>query len=244
MLYWGAGAQGWDMEARGSAPRICKHCNDLADSWRGRFENAQVTLRMCAAEGAGFKKYIQHFLMLSAKASFSLHLPSFYRWSVRQKRKVLTERVVLGTLLEAYQGSIANCGVQVGARPGVWKDAVRETANQLLREARRAGGKLAVLILDAGGHELSLANMMKRTGNTKIGRLMILLGGPDGIPADYLQAIYNILAEYADFPPLQCSLPGGLMHSYYALANLFVFHDQGVLLPHLAYLAELSGTRS
>ena len=45
------------MNERGATPRICRNCNDLVDSWRGRFDNAQVTLRMCAAEGGGFKRY-------------------------------------------------------------------------------------------------------------------------------------------------------------------------------------------
>ncbi|CAE8719284.1 unnamed protein product [Polarella glacialis] len=133
VLYWGAGEEGWDMEQRHMTPRICRYCNDLVDSWRGRFENAQVTLRMCAAEGGGFKRYVQHFMMLSAKATFGLHLPSFYRWCVTQKRKVLTERVVLGTLLEAHQGTLpngSNSGLRVGRTRGSWEHALRELAGQ------------------------------------------------------------------------------------------------------------------
>lgn len=72
ILYWGAGleGQGWDLLGRGPGgfPRIDRNSDALVDSWKGRMENAQVTLRMCASEGPGFKRYVKHFLMLSAQA--------------------------------------------------------------------------------------------------------------------------------------------------------------------------------
>merc|ERR1711957_1102559 len=89
IAYWGASGvnppRGWDFRHRNSVPRICPHCDDIADSWRGRFENAQITMRMCASEGRGFKDCIQNFMMLSTEDSVDTNLHTFYRWCSEQK---------------------------------------------------------------------------------------------------------------------------------------------------------------
>ena len=86
ILYWGSGleGQGWDLLGRGPGgfPRIDRNSDALVDSWKGRMENAQVTLRMCASEGPGFKRYVKHFLMLSAQACV-LAVRKLYRWPLR-----------------------------------------------------------------------------------------------------------------------------------------------------------------
>jgi len=243
VLYWGGSVEGWDLEHRSKTPRICRQCDGLADTWRGRFDNVHVTLRMCAAEGGGFKKYVQTFLMLSAKATMHFHLPRFYRWTVAQKKKVLTERVVLGTILEAYgrHFSPVDCGLAVQNLLGGWVYVLRGVARQMQREAHEAHGRFGALVLDAHGRELRVAEMLHVHGQERIERLLIILGGPDGIPPAIADTLRCVLEEFTDFPVLRCSLPGGIMHSYYALATLFVLHDQGVLLPFLSYLADQLG---
>eukprot|EP00931_Biecheleriopsis_adriatica_P114100 TRINITY_DN8953_c0_g1_i2.p1 TRINITY_DN8953_c0_g1~~TRINITY_DN8953_c0_g1_i2.p1 ORF type:complete len:539 (-),score=84.19 TRINITY_DN8953_c0_g1_i2:165-1781(-) len=205
VLYWGAGNDGWDLTRRGAAPWICDHCNDLVDSWRGRFDNAQVTLRMCASEGAGFKDYVQDFLMLSVKASFALNLQNFYRWSVQQKKKVLTERIVLGSLLEASQRRLkGKTGIDVS---NSWQRTLRDLAGQYRKKADEINCKFVALLLDAQGCEMQVADMLRRTGSCPIGRVLVILGGPEGIPDAYAQELLSILSEYTDFMPLRCAAP-------------------------------------
>lgn len=241
VLYWGGGEVGWDLDQRSRTPRICSNCNSVVDTWRGRFDNAQVTLRMCAAEGGGFKRYVHDFLMLSAKATMQFHLPTFYQWSVSQKKKVLTERVVLGTLMDIHNRRMPaqGCGINVENLPCRWVDSLRAHARQLRFEAHAGQGAFAALVLDANGKELRVAEMLQRRGKARIDRLLIVLGGPDGIIKGHADALRCVIEEFTDFPLLRCSLPGGIMHSYYALAALFTLHDQGVLLPFLSHLASL-----
>jgi len=241
VLYWGgSGEDCWDLDQHARTPRMFCRCDGITDSWRGRFENVQITLRTCAAEGSGFKSYVQSFLMLSAKATVQFHLPTFHKWSVASRKEVLTERVVLGTMLEVHRRQVSpgDCGVTVQNFPGAWGEVLRGRARQLQREAHDNGGKFAALLLDAHGRELRAAEMVEMRGRTRIERLLIVLGGPNGIHPGAEEDMRRVLEEFTDFPLLRCSLPGGLMHSYYALASLFVLHDQGVLLPFLSYLAE------
>lgn len=245
VIYWGGhGKEGWDLEQWRSVPRICQQCDSIMDSWRGRFENAQVTLRMCASEGCGFKSYVRHFLMLSSKACFAFELPTFYRWSVDVSKKVLTERQVIGTCLDVYDGRVEAqaCGVHVENGVGSWERAVRTLASHLRHEAhspRSNGGTFLALVLNGtSSKSLSIPEMMRHRGQLRIARLLIVLGGPDGISRGDEDDLQHVLEEYTDLPLLQCSLPGGKMHSYCALATLFVLHDQGLLLPFLSHMAE------
>lgn len=241
VVYWGSCAtEGWDLDTRSRMPWICQHCDAVADTWRGRFESAQVALRMCAGEGCGFKQYVQSFLMLSAKASVGYNLPVFYRWSAARRTKVLSERLVVGTPLEVWAGRLpagGECGVCVDNAPGAWLRALQGLARQLQAEAHAARGAFGALLLDSSGRELRLAEMLAHPGGGRIERLLILLGGPDGMPSGTADKLEHVLKEFTDFPLLHCSLPGDDGHSSYGLAALFVFHDQGVLLPFLARLA-------
>lgn len=239
VLYWAnPGEDGWDLVQRGQAPRLCTRCNGVADAWRGRFENAQVTLRACML-GRAFRSYVKAFLMLSARSMVYFDLPAF-----NASRDVLTERAVLGTILRARDDPSA--GVYVEHSPSAWLGGVRGLAAQLCGEAHANNSAFAVLLLDARGRELRAAEMVRvhqqrtqrRRPPMEIGRLMVLVGGPSGIHASDEHQLERVLEEVSDSPLLRCSLPGGLMHSSFALASLFVLHDQGVLLPFLSHLAE------
>mmetsp|Transcript_22447 Transcript_22447/g.62786 ORF Transcript_22447/g.62786 Transcript_22447/m.62786 type:complete len:552 (+) Transcript_22447:114-1769(+) len=244
VVYWGGvGHEGWDLDHWHGTPRMCNHCDSVTDSWRGRFDNAHVTLRMCAAEGTGFKRYVHRFSMLSSRACVDFHFPSFYRWSVAQKKKVLTERIVLGSILGVHAGHLSprDCGIRVSNTRGSWERLLEDVAQQLRHEARSDGGRFAALLLDGGGQELRAEELLRRGGReTGIGRLLIVLGGPDGIPDARVHDVASVLRDYLDMPMFRCALPGGKMHSYYALGTLFALHDQGLLFPMLSRVAGLA----
>lgn len=248
VLYWGGGAdgKGWDLSGRGSGmPRICRSCDSLADSWRGRMENVQVTLRICASEGPGFKRYIKHFLALSARGCFEMRLQQYHQYNRACRKKVLNERLVIGGVLEAAEGKLpAESGIRVsngGQGEDGWRAHVARRSRRYRRQARRAGGHFAVVVLEGGCGELNLRELVGAAERSeslgerpaRIARLLVVLGGPDGISPEVREALRETVEPYADFPLLGIALPGGLLHSYYALANVLVFHDQGLLLPYL-----------
>lgn len=247
MLYWGGGldGQGWDLNGRqpGGFPRIDPRTDALLDSWKGRMENAQVTLRMCASEGPGFKRYLKHFMMLSSQACMEFRLPQYHRFNTEKKRKVLTERIVIGGILESYSGSTPGSGIRVSnnaAAEGDYLKYVRRRARRYRLQAHRLGGHFAALILDGAGVELKIPTMVAATASAdastspaQIKRLLVILGGPHGIRPEAVAAIRQMLEKYTDFPMIGVALPGGILHSYYALANLLIFHDHGLLLPYL-----------
>mmetsp|Transcript_13645 Transcript_13645/g.26369 ORF Transcript_13645/g.26369 Transcript_13645/m.26369 type:complete len:748 (-) Transcript_13645:66-2309(-) len=242
VLYWSE--DGWDLSQRSHTPRTCRTCDSLVDAWRGRFDNMQITLRMCAAEGGGFKKYTKIFMAQSCKLSLRFHLPTYYQWLVSTKKKVLCERMVIGSILDYYHGKPMvddRCGFRVQNTVGSWEHDLRGVAKTLQREAHENDGKFAALILDKHGKELRIEEMCLLSRQCHIERLLIILGGPTGIASGSEDQLTRVLEEFTDFPLLRCSLPGGIMHSYYALATLFVFHDQGVLLPFLTHMAQGSG---
>ena len=179
IAYWGTG---WNLQDKAFTPRICQN-DAIADTWRGRFENAQITLRMCAAEGNGFKRHIPWFLMLSAYATVSYHLPTFYKWCVAQGKKVMTERVVIGTMLEVHSETVrgSECGVAVENWANSWKTSLKNVARQFHTEAMKSGGQFAALVLDPDGRMLDVAQMLQHKGKNSISHLLILLGGPGGI---------------------------------------------------------------
>lgn len=247
VLYWGGGldGKGWDLNGRGAGgfPRICRTCNAVVDSWKGRMENVQVTLRICASEGPGFKRYIKHFMALSAQACVELRLHQYHQFNRVQKRKVLTERIVIGGILETYAGQApAQSGMRVsngGPHEGNWISYLRRRARRYRWQAHREGGHFAALLLEGGCVELQLRDLLAAGdsgGNAtpaRIKRLLVILGGPEGIGPDIRDAVRSQVELYTDFPVMSMALPGGLLHSYYALANILIFHDQGLLLPYL-----------
>lgn len=247
VLYWGAGPGGWDVSGRiaggGGFPRICRTCDSLVDSWRGRMENVQVTLRICASEGPGFKRYIKHFLALSDKACMEFRLRQYHQFNRARKKKVLTERLVIGGILEAIMGQTrpdSGLRVSTGCQDQAnWSTYIRRRARRYRWQAHREGGYFAALLLEGGLRELQMRDLVAAADQrcsekqNSIKRLLIILGGPEGISPEVRARVLSIIEAYTDFPTICLTLPGGLLHSYYALANLFVFHDQGLLFPYL-----------
>lgn len=241
VLYWGGAGKDrpWDFDNLGCTPMLCRQCDSVKDTWRGRFDNAQVTFRMCGAEGSGFKRYVHEFSMMSGKGVAEFHLSTFYRWISARGKKVLNERVVIGSMLEAYHGmhDPRECGIRASNNWGDWERSLRYLCKRFQEEAKRGGGKFCALVLDEHGSECRISDMLRVQGNSHIGRLLIVLGGPDGIAAKQAEDMRNVMEEYTDLPLFRCALPGGKMHSYYALSTLFMLHDQGLLLPFLSHLA-------
>ncbi|CAE7195513.1 dennd1a [Symbiodinium sp. CCMP2592] len=245
VLYWGGGleGQGWDLSGRlpGGFPRIDRYSDALLDSWKGRMENAQVTLRMCASEGPGFKRYMKHFMMLSSQACVEFRLRQYHRYNTLCRRKVLTERQVIGGILETWHKGTPNSGMRISnggpGEPG-FLAFLNRRARRYRAQARRLGGHFAAVILEGGHPELKFVAAAKtlsaeRPANLK--RVLLILGGPDGISDTIRQQLRTTLEEHTDFPVLGIALPGGILHSYYALATVFVFHDQGLLIPYLEF---------
>lgn len=126
--------------------RICRTSDVLLDTWRGRVENAQMTLRMCASEGPGFKPYIKHFMMLSSQACAGFSLPQFHNFNKLRNQKVLIERTVIGQILDAHaagQARAANSGMQAsnaGPREENWAAYLRRRACCYQQQAHEKGG--------------------------------------------------------------------------------------------------------
>jgi len=185
VLYWGGAGKErpWDFDNPGCTPGLCRQCDSVKDTWRGRFDNAQVTFRMCGAEGSGFKRYVHQFMMMSEKGSAEYHLSTFYRWLSARGKKVLNERMVIGSMLEQYHGfhHQADCGIRTANTWGAWEHALREVCKRFRKEAHDGGGTFCALVLDEHGSELRINHMVRVQGDSRIGRLLIVLGGPDGI---------------------------------------------------------------
>ncbi|CAK9009411.1 unnamed protein product [Durusdinium trenchii] len=243
IVYWGCGleGQGWDFLGRnpGGFPRIDRNSDALVDSWKGRMENAQVTLRMCASEGPGFKRYVKHFLMLSAQGCVEFRLPQYHRHNTLNRRKVLTERIVIGGILDGYHRGAANTGMNIsngGPNENSFVAYLRRRCRRYRAQANRLGGHFAAVILEGGRKELQFtaaARAVTTEREAKLKRILLVLGGPDGISKQVREQMREVLEEYTDFPLLGLALPGGILHSYYALATVLVFHDQNLLLPFL-----------
>ena len=243
VLYWGGGleGQGWDLAGRapGGFPRIDRYSDALVDSWKGRMENAQVTLRMCASEGPGFKRYMKHFLMLSCQACVEFRLRQYHRYNTVNRKKVLTERQVIGGILDCWHRTAANSGMRISnGGPGEpnFLAFLRRRARRYSAQAHKYGGHFAAVILEGGQPELKFvaaAKSLTADRPAKIKRVLLILGGPDGISDKIRTDMQAVLEEYTDFPLLGVALPGGILHSYYALATVLVFHDQGLLIPYL-----------
>eukprot|EP00929_Paragymnodinium_shiwhaense_P015428 TRINITY_DN12350_c1_g1_i2.p1 TRINITY_DN12350_c1_g1~~TRINITY_DN12350_c1_g1_i2.p1 ORF type:complete len:442 (+),score=61.24 TRINITY_DN12350_c1_g1_i2:126-1451(+) len=227
IVYWGGvGDEGWDLDNRGRTPHFCRQCDSVVDTWRGRWDNAQTTLRMCAAEGAGFKKYVDMFLMLSARGCSEMHLPTFYQFLKDEKKKVLSERQVIGSILESYQGSITPrySGIRTTNVRGGWEWALRDTMKKLSYEASQTGGHCTALMLDSEGAELHVDSMVEfvrsaPAGVPRIDRMLIVLGGPDGISNHYARELAAVCGEYVTLPLLRCRLPGGKRRRGYMEVN-------------------------
>merc|ERR1711957_800670 len=176
--------------------------------------------------------------------SVDTNLHTFYRWCSEQKKKVMTERVVIGSIIGVHGGKLSSgeTGISVvsnsrGGKPS-WEHILGDLALRFQREAGRGQGKFACVLLDGDGVTLEVAKMVEQTSDTEISKLLIILGGPDGIPDNHKAQLGHMLKKHAGLPLVKIGLLGGKMHSYYALGTLLAFHDQGILLPHLSYLAE------
>lgn len=238
VAFWGAAGEGFDLQSESRTPWICNFCDAIVDTSRSRYDTVQVAVRMCAGEGRGFKHYVTDFAMLSAQASASINFPSFYSWSVARKTKVLSERLVLGGILDVNSRRLcgADMGIRVDNTEGCWKKALCSLAGRMQAEAHDCHGLFGAVLLHQKGTCLQLKEMVEKQGGKQIERLLIVVAGPDGMPESVEKDLESCLQKLTDFPLLRCSVPGAQDSS--ALAAMFVFHDQKVLLPYLAYLAE------
>lgn len=57
----------------------------------------------------------------------------------------------------------------------------------------------------------------------RIKRFLVVLGGPAGIRSGARADIVRVIESYTDLPVISMALSGGILHSYYALANALAF---------------------
>ncbi|CAK0873972.1 unnamed protein product [Prorocentrum cordatum] len=196
VLYWGGNkeSRGWEFEGSGgSIPKTCRACEGVTETWRGRMDNMHVTLRQCASEGPGFKRYMRHFMALSPAGSAEYNLHKFHNYNRNMKKKVLTEQTVLGNLLvRAKRGIGPECGIHArssaGAAAPSWATLLRRRARRYRKQALQEGGHFAAVVLEGGEDVLHMGRVVRavdeaaeRAEGCRIKRLLVVLGGPDGI---------------------------------------------------------------
>lgn len=185
-------------------------------------ENAQVTLRMCASEGPGFKRYVKHFMMLSAKACVEFRLTQYHRHNTLNRRKVLTERIVIGGILDCYHRRATNTGMRIsnGSPGDDFVTCLRRRARRYRAQASKQGGHFAAVILEGGSCELRFAaatralerleeqrsRSSRASNGARLQRLLLILGGPDGISEQIRESLRQTLEKYTDFPLLGLAL--------------------------------------
>eukprot|EP00928_Gymnodinium_smaydae_P002432 TRINITY_DN10860_c0_g3_i1.p1 TRINITY_DN10860_c0_g3~~TRINITY_DN10860_c0_g3_i1.p1 ORF type:complete len:684 (-),score=74.11 TRINITY_DN10860_c0_g3_i1:102-2153(-) len=240
VMYWEGGADGWNLESLHQSPWICRRCDTVADTWRSRLDALHSAFRTCSPDEEGFSKHAADFLALTAATSIHFDVRQFCKWSVSQGKKALTESMVIGTILDARNSrwSSSESGLNVDESRGSWEAMLRTTADRLRREAHSLYGSFAAVFLDISGGELLVANMLQQQAAVCIDRILVVVGGPTGIPNYIAADMQRVLEEFVDFPVMTCKLPGGMLRSDYALASFFSLHDQGILLPYLSHLVQ------
>ena len=142
-------------------------------------------------------------------------------------------------ILDCWHRTAANSGMRISnGGPGEpsFLSFLRRRARRYRAQAHKLGGHFAAVILEGGREELKFvaaAKTLKAQREANLKRVLLILGGPDGISDNIRQQIRSAVEEYTDFPLVGIALPGGILHSYYALATVLVFHDQGLLIPYL-----------
>ena len=130
-------------------PGRCFCCNHMADTWRHRLDNMQISLRMCAdPNDLHFRQDVEGFHCLSPKMGISYHLRQFdqYLWAV--DKKSLTEDHVIGTALAVLKKQLnpVTCGVTVSnwqLQGSSWEKWLEAKVQELRKKAQagRSGWK-------------------------------------------------------------------------------------------------------
>ncbi|CAL1162869.1 unnamed protein product [Cladocopium goreaui] len=222
-------------------PGRCFCCGHVADSWRHRMDNMQISLRLCEdPNGKHFRQDVDGFHLLSPKMGISYHLSDFgnYLWSMDEKCP--TENHIIGTALKVLKKEVlpTTCGVKVSTWNTAegWQRWLEDKVCELRTGAEQRGGVSVGLILDKDGFEVGSCGIshpyFAHATEKPIREILVALGGPGGID----DAVMKVLEQRGDGHGLhlglmRVKLPGGLHHSCVALNDLLQFHDKGYLYP-------------
>jgi hypothetical protein len=210
----------------------------VADSWRGRLDNFQCTLRMCCSEGQLFRPCVSQVALISPRAALTYSLSDLGAWMNASGRKRPNETLLLGAALRKADPAlpvVADGVTYAELRPdgdamwgwvSAWAQAVRDSAS----------GRVVPVLLDATATPLApsaaagaLATALGQAAQAEpISDLLFILGGPSGIPSRWQQPLVAAVGS-----PIRVALRGGLAHSAPALLELLLLHERGELLPLL-----------
>lgn len=232
----GARVPGLHLRVPGLGPTLCGTCGSVADSWRGRLDNFQCTLRMCCAEGQLFRPCVSQVALISPRAALNYSLPELGAWMHASGRKRPNEALLIGAALREADPALpaVHDGVTYAElRPdtdamwewvSLWAQAVRDSA----------AGRVVPVLLDAKAPPLApsaaagaLATAIGARARP-ISDLLFILGGPSGIPSRWQQPLLAAVGA-----PIRVALRGGLAHSAPALLELLLLHERHELLPLL-----------
>lgn len=233
-------------------PGRCFCCGHVADSWRHRMDNMQISLRLCEdPNGKHFRQDVDGFHLLSPKMGISYHLSDFgnYLWSMDEKCP--TENHIIGTALKVLKKEVlpTTCGVKVSTWNTAegWQRWLEDKVCELRTGAEQRGGVSVGLILDKDGFEVGSCGIshpyFAHATTSPIREILVALGGPGGID----EAVMQVLEQRGEGHGLhlglmRVKLPGGLHHSCVALNDLLQFHDQGYLYPIMEDSRSLRGS--
>lgn len=233
-------SSGCHLNVSGLGPTLCSDCDGVSSVWRGRLDNMQCALRMCCAEGTIFRPFVTQFALLSPRAALIWDLKAFGKFMTESNTKRCTEAVVIGAGLRAALISPESSGSGVthsgfACDEAMWEWAA-EWIGSLRMRAGDGGGKVVSLLLDAAAPPLTtstaagaLAARLKSATAASISDIIVIVGGPSGIPPSWRKRIAKLTGKSA----VKVSLEGAVQHSAPALAEILMLHERHELVPLL-----------
>eukprot|EP00435_Cladocopium_sp_Y103_P007807 s2374_g2.t1 len=126
-------------------PGRCFCCGHVADSWRHRMDNMQISLRLCEdPNGKHFRQDLDGFHLLSPKMGISYHFRDLERYLWSMDEKCPTENHVIGTALKVLKKELSPtlCGVKVSTWNTAegWQRWLEDKVCELRTGAEARGG--------------------------------------------------------------------------------------------------------
>lgn len=266
VVYWEAGDAGrgitFDAPVQDDrplprvGPAYCDRCLGVSDPWRFRLDAVHASLRMLAKEGTGFREEVEDFVCVSPKMVMEYHLSRWHAYNTIQKKKVLTQNVVLGAPLRVKLGDVEplECGVgvtELSNKEGA--EGVENACKWLTGYAARirnatasSGGVAALVVVHPRGVEVNgfgvSRSFFASNPTPPITHVVLLVAGPDGfghgLPSFESALMGRGTPTGCHLGPLRVRVPsvGG---TNAALGDLFMCHDRELLMPILEDLRVL-----
>ncbi|CAK9041170.1 unnamed protein product [Durusdinium trenchii] len=141
---------------RRDGPGRCFCCGHIADTWRHRLDNMQISLRMCVdPSNLQFRKDVEGFHCLSPRLGISYNLRQFNHYLWTMGRKPPTEENVIGTALAVHRKEVTPqaSGVKLTTWQGGqrWEQWIKDKVQELREKAEERGGVSVGLLAGAAG---------------------------------------------------------------------------------------------